>query len=116
MSLTNTDDEIGLFRPDDTLIHKLSYTDGDFYGDGVAHELGLLGIGTPSLVQGPSAGTDFVAAVASLPAGNFGSPGFAGNTQIDLPAIPIPAAVWLFGSALGLLAWTRRAVMLTDKT
>lgn len=28
---------------------------------------------------------------------------FAGST-----VVPIPAAVWLFGSALGMLAWTRR--------
>ena len=35
MSLTNTDDEIGLFRPDDTLINKVSYSDGDFFGAGI---------------------------------------------------------------------------------
>ena len=34
MSLTNTDDEIGLFRPDDMLINKVAYSDGDFFGDG----------------------------------------------------------------------------------
>jgi len=26
----------------------------------------------------------------------------------DVSAVPVPAAVWLFGSALGLLGWMRR--------
>jgi len=30
--------------------------------------------------------------------------------DITAAAIPVPAAVWLFGSALGLLAWVRRRV------
>ena len=109
MSLTNTDDEIGLFRPDDTLIHKITYTDGDFFGAGVAHELAALTGATPSLLVGPGAGFDFIAATASLPLGNLGSPGFAGGTSVNLTAVPVPAAIWMFGSALSMLAWKRRS-------
>jgi len=32
------------------------------------------------------------------------------NVSIDTQVIPVPAAVWLFGSALGLLGWMRRRV------
>jgi len=108
MALTNTDDEIGLYRPDGTVIHKLTWDDGDFFGAGIAHELGRLDRATPGVVIGPLAGSDFVAATALLPFNNFGSPGFAGNTTIDLAAVPLPAGVWLFGSTLGMLCWVRR--------
>jgi hypothetical protein len=108
MSLTNTDDEIGLFRPDDTLISKITYTDGDFFGDGIAHELASLSLATSTLLIGPSSGTDFIAAIDGLPLGNFGSPGYAGGTIVDTPVVPIPAAVWMFGSALSILGWVRR--------
>jgi hypothetical protein len=108
MSLTNTDDEIGLFRPDNTLIHKVVYTDGDFFGDGISHELGVAGLATPSIVTGPAAGFDFVAGSLILPLGNFGSPGSAGNTLPGLSVVPIPGAFWLFGSALALLYRIRR--------
>lgn len=110
MSLTNTDDEIGLFRPDDTLISKVAYTDGDFFGAGIAHELAMLNLAGPSLLLGPSIGTDFIAAVTALPLGNFGSPGFAGRTAINGPAVPVPAAVWMFGSALSILGWVRHRI------
>jgi hypothetical protein len=32
------------------------------------------------------------------------------NVSIDTAVIPVPAAVWLFGSALGVLGWLRRRV------
>lgn len=108
MALTNTDDEIGLYRLDDTVIHKVAYDDGDNFGAGIAHELGTLDWMTPTLVNGPVAGMDFIAATATLPFNNFGSPGFAGNTSIDLAAVPLPASFWMFGSALGMLGWARR--------
>ncbi len=108
MALTNTDDEIGLYRPDGTVIHQVIYDDGDFFGAGIAHELGILDLMTPTVVIGPMSGTDWIAATSMLPFGNFGSPGFAGNTAIDLAAVPLPASVWMFGSALGMLGWARR--------
>ena len=33
---------------------------------------------------------------------------YAGVTTFTVQVVPIPAAVWLFGSALGLLGWLRR--------
>lgn len=115
MSLTNGDDEIGLYRPDDTLIGKLAYTDGDSFGAGVAHELDVLNASTPVLLSGPTAGADFVAATAALPLGNFGSPGAAGNTQIPVPAVPLPAGIWMFLSALSMLGWKRRRRLVFDR-
>jgi hypothetical protein len=110
MSLTNTDDEISLLRPDAALVHKLVYTDGDFFGDGVAHELVAVGPETPIIVNGPAAGSDFLAASAPLLLSNFGSPGAAGNTLIDMPAVPLPPAAWLFASGLALLVRVRRVL------
>ena len=38
---------------------------------------------------------------------NIGSP-FGGFMLVRTTAVPIPAALWLFGSGLGLLGWMRR--------
>ncbi len=108
MALTNTGDEIGLYRPDGTAIHQLTYDDGDFFGAGIAHELGRLDRAMPAILTGPVSGTDFIPATAMLPFNNTGSPGFAGNTIIDLATVPLPASIWMFGSTLGMLCWVRR--------
>jgi hypothetical protein len=39
---------------------------------------------------------------------NFSGPAGFGLDGVSLTAVPIPAAVWLFGSGLGLLGWFRR--------
>ncbi len=41
-------------------------------------------------------------------AGDFTSEAFIGSALIRPSSVPIPAAVWLFGSALGLLGWRHR--------
>jgi hypothetical protein len=118
MSLTNTDDEISLFRPDGDLIHKLAYTDGDFFGAGVAHELAALTANTPTFLMGPLIGEFFIRSTGALALGNFGSPGTAGRTSIDLdpgtpPAVPVPASLWMFASGLSILGWVRRKLRTT---
>lgn len=35
-------------------------------------------------------------------------PAFSGAVGIDVNVVPVPTAVWLFGSAIGLLGWVRR--------
>ncbi|HHQ13744.1 MAG TPA: lamin tail domain-containing protein [Chromatiales bacterium] len=105
MSLTNTDDEIVLVGAGGTTLHTLRYTDGDAFGDGIAHELRVAMRGLTDS-SGPALGDDFVAAGNALALGNFGSPGFAGNTRIDVSAVPVPPALWLFGSGL-VAAFTR---------
>jgi hypothetical protein len=35
---------------------------------------------------------------------------FGGIDDIALEIVPVPTAVWLFGSALGVMGWTRRVV------
>jgi len=105
MALTNGDDEIGLYRPDDLLINQVIYSDGDNFGAGIAHELAVISASLPVVTTGPTAGADFIAASGMLNLGNFGSPGAAGNTQLNAPAVPLPASAWLMASALSLLVW-----------
>ncbi len=52
----------------------------------------------------PAAGTDFV---TTFNLSNAMGPG-TGNRWNFVAAVPVPAAAWLFGSALGLLGWARR--------
>ncbi|TFG86588.1 MAG: hypothetical protein E4H19_05190 [Chromatiales bacterium] len=58
------------------------------------------------------AGTSFARLVLItgdfLPGGQAGAPRFDDAFMLERVAIPVPAAVWLFGSALGMLGWIRR--------
>jgi hypothetical protein len=107
MSLTNTDDEILLVGPDDRVLMALRYSAGNFFGAGVALEL-VAGDRSGAQALGPDLGSDYAAATTPLPLGNFGSPGRAGGTLFDAPVVPLPAAGWLFGSALLMLLRARR--------
>jgi len=40
--------------------------------------------------------------------GPGGSPGLRGTAGGSISSVPVPAAVWLFGSAIGVLGWIRR--------
>lgn len=42
----------------------------------------------------------------------FDSATFSSNFVVQPAAIPVPAAVWLFGSAIGILGWARRRAAL----
>lgn len=43
-----------------------------------------------------------------LPGGFGGAPRFDDAFMVQREVVPVPAAVWLFGSGLGLLGWMRR--------
>jgi len=106
LALTNGADEVVLTQADGAEIFRLTYSDGDFFGAGVAHELVRMAAGLSTAV-GPVTGMDYQAAVTSLLLDNFGSPGGAGQTE--LVPVPVPATAWLLGSALGCTgAWARR--------
>lgn len=45
---------------------------------------------------------------STLSIGTDVAPGLAGYEEMLFQVVPVPAAAWLFGSALGLLGWARR--------
>ncbi len=54
------------------------------------------------------AGVDGLTAGDLIVIGNGIAVGAPGGEAMTFQVVPIPAAVWLFGSALGLLGWSRR--------
>lgn len=103
MSLTNTADEIVLEDGTGRQLFGVAWLDGDAFGAGVAHELRQVDPARTTAL-GPGLGGDFMAAVAALPLGNFGSPGTAGGTALAAGTVPLPGSAWLLATALGLLA------------
>lgn len=79
---------------------------------------GGVDLGIPSPWSSPETGSGIVlngTQVSNLLAGlwyvnvhtaNFGAGEIRG--QVNISAVPIPATVWMFGSALGVLGWLRR--------
>jgi hypothetical protein len=62
------------------------------------------GVETPGTLPDFSAFNDLVAIEFTV----VGAEAFLGLDDIAVSTVPIPAAVWLFGSGLGLLGWFRR--------
>jgi len=62
------------------------------------------------LISGDLENIHLVQSVDISESGDILAEGYMDNTQyfFHLTAVPVPASVWLFGSALGLLVWTKR--------
>jgi len=62
-----------------------------------------MGVGTAPAPEGTA-----IARIVALSLNLVGGAGQFDTFSADFTPIPVPAAVWLFGSALGLLGWMRR--------
>jgi len=62
------------------------------------------GLGSVALLSGAST----ISQNASFTIGNGTPQGSGGAFDMTFQVIPVPAAAWLFGSALGILGWVRR--------
>lgn len=72
---------------------------------------GFLAAGVPGFVTAPGGAFDPNAQGEYNFAIQVGQAGWGvENVRMDVQVVPVPAAVWLFGSALGLLGWMRRKV------
>ncbi len=72
---------------------------------------GFLETGVPGLVTPPTSVTSFDPNALgeytfAITVSKAGFP--VESVAMDVQVVPVPAAAWLFGSALGLLAWVRR--------
>ena len=94
-SLTNSNDEIIISAIDNTEIVRLEYTGTPFGSAGASAEL-------INQVLQPSQ-DDYAISTTIFGDGDSGTPGQAGSiilTAASASPVPVPAAIWLFGSAL----------------
>jgi len=91
---------------DGTIVDVIFTPDGIAYLNSFAGGTVVLAGGLPSGADGAPSGTGVV------PQSLFGGTGLATTSatppELFLTTVPLPAAVWLFGAALGLLGWMRR--------
>jgi hypothetical protein len=64
--------------------------------------------GTITVALADTSYTDCVAATDCNPGGGVFPVDVLAQWRFSAVAVPVPAALWLFGSALGLLSWMRR--------
>ncbi|MBK8162765.1 MAG: lamin tail domain-containing protein [Gammaproteobacteria bacterium] len=103
-------DEINLFDVNDALVDRLTYGDQTFAGtirtqgaSGSPLSLAALGANDPALWALSTAGDQYGSYLSAN--ADLGNPGTIGS----LNPVPVPAAVWLLGSALaGLIGIGRR--------
>lgn len=92
-TMSNTEDEIIISNAGVELV-RLEYTSG-FVVEGKSQEL--------SGSVGPALGnSNYVSSIGSFGAGDYGTPGLAGDAswKLDVRPVPVPGAVWLFGTGL----------------
>ncbi len=89
-TLGNTSDAI-IISSADTEITRLEYNRG-FSGMGESTE--LLGLSSEIENYQPTPDTFIYGA------GDIGTPGTAGSSELKVSSVPVPAAIWLFGSGL----------------
>ncbi|MDO8938292.1 MAG: lamin tail domain-containing protein [Methylicorpusculum sp.] len=101
-------DEINLFNKNGNLIDRLAYGDQSFPGSirtqrisGNPGSIAALGLNDPTLWALSSIGDLFNSYSSEI--GDIGNPG-----QFAVSAVPVPAAVWFFGTALVGLASIKR--------
>jgi hypothetical protein len=104
-ALSNEQDEIIIYSLG-TEIVRLEYSKG-FAVEGKSQELS-------GMVSFPLDNKDYTSSISSYGLGDLGTPGVAGDSswKIQVHTVPIPTALWLFGSALlGIVGIKKRPAL-----
>jgi hypothetical protein len=103
-NIENGDYRLWLYSPGNGIVHTGNM---DVNGISVGSLKGDSSV-NPSLGGDKSVYVDLVVTDGMLSIVSDGSQNYEGLAGLQLVAVPIPAAVWLFGSALAGLGWMRR--------